>query len=278
METAKLGAALATAWAVALHLALPAEASGQLPVPPETRTFESHQACVAALDLAAAEDRQQVAPRTTDANGDTREVALETKGIERIDATTALYDSTLWFHNGKFRPELQQTETTHSYEHFLRRCDSEVMTITGDRGYTLATFDPPGAAEDATDPLAAWMAAPGHARDGMIELTGKPHGDYHRGYRCPSYEAATFVVSIVEKAHLHEKKPEDLRATLLRSLSGGNCVPAPAGRYRPLQLGNVSVIDNGPEAEEEWTALHVTAPGGEEIGLVYDASVFAFTD
>lgn len=134
-------------------------------------------------------------------------------------------------------------------------------------------------AQDSEKALQEWIGDPSHRTfQGTIRLSGKTHGDYHRGYRCPSYEAATFVVSIVEKAHLHEKKPKALRATLLRSLAGQGCKPAAAGRYRPLQLGNVSQIDNGPEAGEEWTALRVQAPDGAEIGLVYDASIYAIDD
>lgn len=137
----------------------------------------------------------------------------------------------------------------------------------------------PGFAQDGKETLEAWIKDPTHgAVEGTIGLTGKKHGDYHRGYRCPTYEAATFVVSIVEKAHLHEKKPKALRATLLRSLVGQGCKPAAAGIYRPLQLGGVLRIDNGPEAEEEWTALRARAPDGAEIGLVYDASVYAIDD
>ncbi|BBU63827.1 hypothetical protein MSC49_37620 (plasmid) [Methylosinus sp. C49] len=134
-------------------------------------------------------------------------------------------------------------------------------------------------AQDAKEPLQEWIGDPSHGIfQGMIHLSGKTHADYHRGYRCPSYEAATFVVSIVEKAHLHEKKPKALRAALLRSLAGQGCKPAAAGQYLPLQLGNVSQIDNGPEAGEEWTALRVQAPDATEIGLVYDASVYAIDD
>lgn len=134
-------------------------------------------------------------------------------------------------------------------------------------------------AQDPKKALQEWIDDPSHGIfQGAIPLSGKKHGDYHRGYRCPSYEAATFVVSIVEKAHLHEKKPKALRATLLRSLAGQGCKPAAAGQYRPLQLGNASQIDNGPEAGEEWTALRVQGPDGAEIGLVYDASVYAIDD
>lgn len=133
----------------------------------------------------------------------------------------------------------------------------------------------PAVAQDAKEALEEWVKDPAHAYNGTIGLSGKRHGDYHRGYRCPNYEAATFVVSIVEKAHLHEKKPKALRAVLLRSLAGQGCKPAGAGRYRPLQLGGFTRIDNGPEAEEEWTALRVQAPDRADIGLVYDASVYA---
>lgn len=158
---------------------------------------------------------------------------------------------------------------TRNFDIMRRICALLILLLAGRSAF----------AQDAKEALEEWIKDPAHgAFNGTISLTGKQHGDYHRGYRCPRYEAATFVVSIVEKAHLHEKKPKALRAMLLRSLAGQGCKPAAAGRYRPRQLGAFSRIDNGPEAEEEWTALRVQAPDGAEIGLVYDASVYAVDD
>jgi len=130
----------------------------------------------------------------------------------------------------------------------------------------------------ADEPLDAWSNAPGHTRDGAIVLTGNNHGAYYRAYRCKDYETASFVVSIVEKAHIYENTAAALREIFLISLAKQGCEPAAAGRYRPLELGNVSVINNGPEAEEEWTALRVSAQNGDIFGLIYDASVFAIGD
>jgi len=126
----------------ALCLPTLAHASGYIPLPPSTETFKSHSACLAALDDAYAEDRKQVVPRSVEANGDTREVGLDTKGVERAGRITARYEATVWYHNGGYRPDLQQTETSHSYEHRIRQCDGKTMKTTGDQGYTLSTFDP----------------------------------------------------------------------------------------------------------------------------------------
>lgn len=128
--------------AAALCLPALAHASGQLPLPPSTETFKSHQACLAAMEGAYADDRKQVVPRIVEANGDTREVSLDTKGIERLGRKTARYEATIWYANGRYRPDLRQTETSHSYRHQIRQCDGKAMKTTGDQGYTLSTFDP----------------------------------------------------------------------------------------------------------------------------------------
>jgi hypothetical protein len=129
----------------ATMLCLPglAHASGQLlPLSPSTVTFRSHSACLAALEDAYTKDRRQVVPRNLEANGDTREVGLDTKGIEKIGRKTARYEATIWYANGRYRPDLQQTETSHSYRHEIRQCHGKTMKTTGDQGYTLSTFDP----------------------------------------------------------------------------------------------------------------------------------------
>ncbi|MDZ3832410.1 MAG: hypothetical protein U0S50_11390 [Sphingopyxis sp.] len=122
-------------------------ASGSVPVMQPPQDFETHQACVAALEDLAADDRRQVAPLSIDADGNRREVTLSTKGIERTGETTARYDATLWYQHGRPRPDLQRIETSHSYAHRLRECSGATMTTTGRDGYTLGTFDPIDAPE-----------------------------------------------------------------------------------------------------------------------------------
>lgn len=117
-------------------------ASGVMPILALPQSYESHAACVAALKEVYAEDLKQVLARTTDADGRTVERTLSTKGIERIDDNRTRYDALLWFHNGGLRIDLQQTETSHSFEHRIRTCDGAVMTMSGEVGYTLSTFDP----------------------------------------------------------------------------------------------------------------------------------------
>lgn len=135
---------MAVGWAATLCVPALAHASGQLPLPPVTETFKSHQTCLAALEAAYAEDRKLVVSRTVEANGNTREVSLVTKGVERLGPKTARYDATIWYHNGALRTDLPapQIETNHSYRHELRRCDGRTMQTTGDQGYTLSAFDP----------------------------------------------------------------------------------------------------------------------------------------
>lgn len=137
---------MAVGWAATLCVPALAHASGQLSLDfePAFVTVKSHQACVAALEAAYAEDRKLVVSRTVEANGNTREVSLVTKGVERLGPKTARYDATIWYHNGALRTDLPepQIETSHSYKHQIRRCDGRTMQTTGDQGYTLSTFDP----------------------------------------------------------------------------------------------------------------------------------------
>ncbi|MBR0781066.1 hypothetical protein [Bradyrhizobium iriomotense] len=144
MGNATRRASLAIGWAAAT-LCLPtlAHAGGRLPISPVTKSFKSHRACVASLEATYAEDRRQIVPRAIDANGNTRETNLLTKGIERLGPKTARYDATIWYHNGGLRADLpgQQLETSHSYRHRIRQCEGRVMTTSGGDGYTLSTFD-----------------------------------------------------------------------------------------------------------------------------------------
>lgn len=144
MEDTKRRLGMAMACAVVLCPPAPAHASGQMPILGVSVSFKSHQACVAALEAAYAEDRKQVIPLRVEANGDRREVSLTTKGVERIGPELALYDATIWYHNGGLRIDLpaRQIETSHSYEHRVRRCDGNTMKTSGEQGYTLGTFDP----------------------------------------------------------------------------------------------------------------------------------------
>lgn len=130
--------------AIALCLPTLASASGQIQIFPMTQTYRSHQACLAALETAYAQDRKQVAPLTIDAEGRRQQVELFTKGVEKINARRARYDATLWFHSGWRRTDLPATpiETSHSYAHRIRECTGRVMKMSGEDGYTLSTFDP----------------------------------------------------------------------------------------------------------------------------------------
>lgn len=144
MRSKKRAVSSAVAWASGMCLPTLAHASGQVPIFPVTENFKSHQACVAALDAAYAEDRKQVAPLTVDANGSRRQVELTTKGVERIGSRRARYDATIWYHNGGLRADLPepQIEISHSYEHRIRQCDGRTIKTSGKQGYTLSTFDP----------------------------------------------------------------------------------------------------------------------------------------
>ena len=119
-----------------------AHASGQLPVPPSTEQFKSHEACLAALEDTYAQDKKQIRPKKREANGDTREVTLDTKGIESLGPNHARYEATLWYHNGRLDSELQKTETSHTYERLLSECTDKTLQTSGENGYTLSTFDP----------------------------------------------------------------------------------------------------------------------------------------
>lgn len=136
--------ALACAAAVVFFPPAPGSASGQMRIFTAPVSFKSHQACVAALEEAYAEDRRQAAPLNVEASGDRREVSLITKGVQRTGPRLAIYDATIWYHNGRLRIDLpqQQIETSHSYEHRVRRCDGNILKTSGEQGHTLSTFDP----------------------------------------------------------------------------------------------------------------------------------------
>lgn len=123
-------------------LSIPAYASSRLPIPPTTQQFSSFQACVAALEGFSKEDRARVVAKTRDTNGDTREIDLDTKGIEHLAAAHARYEATIWAHYGRFDAKLGGTETSHSFEQRLRECKGSTLSISGENGFTLSTFTP----------------------------------------------------------------------------------------------------------------------------------------
>lgn len=130
-------------------------------------------------------------------------------------------------------------------------------------------------AQERRQSLEEWIADWDHTTDGRIRLTGLKHGTYHKGYLCPTLEAAVAVVSTVTLAQEQRTTPKRQREVLLRTLPQHGCAPAARGDYTPLALGPMVSIDLGFEANENWTALRVRTPDGGEAGLVYDASVFA---
>jgi len=117
-------------------------ASGHLPIPPTTQQFKSHEDCAAALQRLQDADQKQVAPKTTKADGATREVDLDTKGIERLGPKDVRYEATLWFHHGHLIAEPKGTETSHSFQRRLNECQDDTLHTSGEDGFTLSTFDP----------------------------------------------------------------------------------------------------------------------------------------
>lgn len=130
-------------------------------------------------------------------------------------------------------------------------------------------------AQDRPQSLEDWIGESVHTTNGLIRLTGLRHRTYHRGYRCPTLEAAAAVVSAVTLAQKQRTPAKRQRDVLLRTLPRHGCAAAARGDYTPLALGPMVSIDLGYEANEDWTALRVRTPDGAEAGLVYDASVYA---
>ncbi len=130
--------------AAALGLSALAHASGQMSILAVPVSFTSHRACVAALKAAYAEDARLVEPLTVAADGKRREVTVDSKGVERLGPQLARYEVTIWYHNGGLRTDLPQPqiETSHSYEHPIHQCEGKTMKTSGDRGFTLSTFEP----------------------------------------------------------------------------------------------------------------------------------------
>lgn len=138
-----------TAILAMVPLLAPAHASGRLPAVSTTEAFTTDAACLAALRGHEAEDRRQVSPKIVTGDGGTREVSLDTSGVEADGTAGARYDATLWWHNGIPRTDLRQVEISHSYRHRIRECTGRVLRTTSEDGYTASTFT---AAEPSTSP------------------------------------------------------------------------------------------------------------------------------
>lgn len=126
-----------------LGAATTATASGRMAMPPITMVLASPAACVAEIERLAAEDRRAAAAKTTAPDGATREVVLQTEGMRKSPPDRVHYEATLWFHHGRMRADLGQMEVSHSFETTIRDCVGSTLTIRGERGYGLATFEPP---------------------------------------------------------------------------------------------------------------------------------------
>ena len=120
-----------------------ATASGRMAMPPITTVLASPAACAAEIERLAAEDRRAVVAKTTAPDGATREVVLQTDGVRKSPPDRLHYEATLWFHHGRMRADLGQVEISHSFETTIRDCVGSTLTIRGERGYGLATFEPP---------------------------------------------------------------------------------------------------------------------------------------
>ena len=130
--------------AAALGLTALAQASGRMPIRTVPEQFISHLACVAALEAAYVDDAKQASPLKISATDERHEVTVDSSGVERIGPELARYEVMIWYHNGGLRADLPQPqiETSHSYEHPIRECEGSTMKTSGDRGYTLSTFEP----------------------------------------------------------------------------------------------------------------------------------------
>lgn len=126
----------------AMVLAMPALASGQVPLLPATERFADHAACVAALVAHQARERGlRTEGRVRSGPDAVREVRLIEGGIERVSDGVARYASELWYHHGARDAATGRMRIAHSYERRDRRCDDAVMTTTGLRGFTQPTFE-----------------------------------------------------------------------------------------------------------------------------------------
>lgn len=113
-----------------------------MPILPSSQALESHGACIAALERQYAEDRRAVVRKAIEADGATREVALQTSGIRRTGPDYARYEATFWHHHGRVHAELERIETSHSFESRISECKGAMLHVSGETGYTLSTFEP----------------------------------------------------------------------------------------------------------------------------------------
>lgn len=118
-------------------------AGGRLQMPTIAKVLASHAACAAEMESLAAEDGKAVEAKTTASDGTTREVTLQTEGMQRLAPDRLRYEATLWFHHGKMRADLGQMEISHSFEKTTRECEGRTLMIQDEGGFTLSTFDPP---------------------------------------------------------------------------------------------------------------------------------------
>lgn len=122
-------------------LSIPAEAGGRMAMPPVRQALASPAACAAEIEARASADRRAVVARRVAADGATREVTLQTQGIERHGPESLRYEATLWYHHGRVRAELGQIETSHSFEKTVLECEGAMLTTSGEKGFTLSTFE-----------------------------------------------------------------------------------------------------------------------------------------
>lgn len=120
--------------------------------------------------------------------------------------------------------------------------------------------------------LEAWKIAVA-APDGILRLSGRTHGAYHRGYACADFAAAKAVVSAIPVRAQSRPLAPMQAAALARALRVHGCRPA-VGQFQVLALGPEVEIDHGVEAAEFWTALGARA-GPRAVGLVFDSSPYA---
>ncbi|NLR75546.1 hypothetical protein [Leeia aquatica] len=127
---------------VMLALPILCQASGSLPIPESKQSYPSFNACVEALKTQYLADQQRVSALQTLPEGRTRQISLESKGVQVFGKDKAGYDATLWYHNGAPRADLQQMEVSHSFEERGYECQGPQMILRGRNGYTLSTFEP----------------------------------------------------------------------------------------------------------------------------------------
>lgn len=133
-------------WKIAVCLALglcagDARASGRVTLPDTVEAFPSHAACRARLQTELRLARSKIASRRRVANGQTREVALSTRGIEAVAPDETVLEYTLWYHHGRAQPQTGKTETTHSFERRTYICRGRSLHIASENGFTQPTYD-----------------------------------------------------------------------------------------------------------------------------------------